>query len=60
MAVKYSRFNVFIKFLSVSLPKRLRNGRFASDSETAVGREAVSEVKPAPGSGSTLNTRWGF
>jgi hypothetical protein len=32
MAVKYNRY----EFITVSLPKRLRNGRFTSENETAV------------------------
>jgi hypothetical protein len=41
MAVTHRRY----KFVTVSLPKRFRNGRFAS--------ETAAEVQPPPGSRST-------
>jgi hypothetical protein len=52
MAVKYSRY----KFAAESLLKRLRNGRFASETS----RTAVSGVKRSPGSKSGLKQPLGL
>jgi hypothetical protein len=46
MAVTYNRY----KFVTASLPKRFRNGRFTSETAGA----AVSKLKPPPGSRSGL------
>jgi hypothetical protein len=54
MAVAHGRY----KFVTVSLPKRFRNGRFAS--ETAVRRFQKYNRHLDPDPEVLKNTRWGF
>jgi hypothetical protein len=52
MAVTYSRY----KFTTVSLPKRFRNGRFASETTVRRFQKRNRHLDPE----ALLKTRWGF
>jgi hypothetical protein len=56
MAVTYSRY----KFVTVSLPKLFRNGRFTSEIAVRITSETVSFHKTALDPEVLKKIRWGF